>query len=524
MRSIELIREALRLNSSGDTSAFERFLEEMRNRDPLAYRVFEARLETYGFRPVSAIKKAVRLLTKVNDEPELAEFLFRTLGTAYRYLAELDIAKTYFLRSKEIGEAIGNQRIVDASILDMAVIDFMKMDYKSFYDVASVYSTRDLGAMSRRLKFYLGIYETMIGDTKRALEIFREAMESLGQHPDRIGVMEMMGLSYRISGNLSKSLRMLEESCVCALDRNSSYAIYPLSKALEITRLSGLSLSNPNIIRRTILNTPREQNTLPAIMESEALLNNGGDSAERLLEAARLYLSIYQNTEALFCALTGAVIAWREDSPVFTKLVRLSGPLIQLHPNIRKDPLLKDICAVVDTLNKNDNSAEMKGLKAQLIGSFKVWLDGKEMPLQSLGRRSSLLALVYLLLNPKHRIPADHLFHLLWPKRNYDKRGRVNLYVTINSIRKALSRDIIAKRGDFYCLQDVRTDLEELEEVVRLLSAARDESERVKLFERARELSRDDLLPEFPYDPYIDEYRQYYRRLREMCAEESARL
>ena len=61
---------------------------------------------------------------------------------------------------------------------------------------------------------------------------------------------------------------------------------------------------------------------------------------------------------------------------------------------------------------------------------------------------------------------------------------------------------------------DVWTDLGELENLVRLADSATDPSQKEECLARARELAQGELLPEFPYDKHIEEYRQYYNRLR----------
>ncbi|MEO0192444.1 MAG: hypothetical protein ABIM46_06645, partial [candidate division WOR-3 bacterium] len=53
-----------------------------------------------------------------------------------------------------------------------------------------------------------------------------------------------------------------------------------------------------------------------------------------------------------------------------------------------------------------------------------------------------------------------------------------------------------------------------IENLARLADATRDPREKEEYLSRAKELANGDLLPEFPYDRHIDEYRQYYYRLR----------
>ncbi len=85
----------------------------------------------------------------------------------------------------------------------------------------------------------------------------------------------------------------------------------------------------------------------------------------------------------------------------------------------------------------------------------------------------------------------------------------------MNTIRKNLSRrELLTKKHDFYQLEEVWTDLDELENLLRLANAARDPAEKEEFLARAKELAKGELLPEFPYDRHIDEYRQYYGRLR----------
>ncbi|MEO0145988.1 MAG: hypothetical protein ABIM19_04055, partial [candidate division WOR-3 bacterium] len=89
------------------------------------------------------------------------------------------------------------------------------------------------------------------------------------------------------------------------------------------------------------------------------------------------------------------------------------------------------------------------------------------------------------------------------------------LYTAMVVARRNLGRpDLLIKKGDYYQLEDVWTDLGEIENLMRLADATRDPAEKEELLARARELAKGELLPEFPYDRHIDEYRQYYNRLR----------
>jgi len=142
-------------------------------------------------------------------------------------------------------------------------------------------------------------------------------------------------------------------------------------------------------------------------------------------------------------------------------------------------------------------------------------VDGNEITLSGWRRNKAIKALLYLLLSPEHRIPTDHLFYLLWPRRSYNKKRRWGLYKAIDTVRKHLGRrELLTKKRDFYQLEDVWTDLGELENLVRLADATTDPAQKEEYLARARELAKGELLPEFPYDKHIEEYRGYYKTLR----------
>ena len=95
------------------------------------------------------------------------------------------------------------------------------------------------------------------------------------------------------------------------------------------------------------------------------------------------------------------------------------------------------------------------------------------------------------------------------------------LKLIIDTARKHLGRrELLTKRRDFYQLEDVWTDLGELENLVRLANATIDPAQKEEYLARARELTKGELLPEFPYDKHIEEYRGYYEKLRKRIFKE----
>ncbi|MEO0147069.1 MAG: hypothetical protein ABIM19_09575, partial [candidate division WOR-3 bacterium] len=72
----------------------------------------------------------------------------------------------------------------------------------------------------------------------------------------------------------------------------------------------------------------------------------------------------------------------------------------------------------------------------------------------------------------------------------------------------------LTKRHDFYQLEDVWTDLCEIESLMRLADTARDPAEKEEYLARARKFAGGELLPELPYDRHIEEFKEHYKRLR----------
>jgi len=101
-------------------------------------------------------------------------------------------------------------------------------------------------------------------------------------------------------------------------------------------------------------------------------------------------------------------------------------------------------------------------------------------------------------------------------QQKYIRKNAVLLYKAIYIVRENLGDSrLLTRKHDFYQLEgEVWTDLGEMENLIRLAEASQTPEEKEELPSRTRELARGELLPEFPYDPYIDEYRQYYERLK----------
>jgi len=367
--------------------------------------------------------------------------------------------------------------------------------------------------------FFLGILSLIRGQPAEAVRTLDHFFKISKETLYRFSALEMKGLALRILGKLEKSMEVLLESAGGYIAYGSAYSAFPIAKALELSRLAGLEPPPAKLTRKALsLAKKGSWGEQAAAEEIEALLReDDAEAAEGLYEAAKNYLRAYQNIEAVFSGLTAAYLAWKADSPIFTKALKLMAPLIPLHPGFKKDPFLGDFMAEVEPFITKalKPGKDKEGIRAYLIGEFRVFVDGKELELSRWHNNKAIKAFAYLLLSSNHRIAHDHLFYLLWPRRSYNKNSRFLLYTAIDVIRRRIERrELLTKKRDFYQLEDTWTDLGEIENLVRLADATIDPAEKEEYLARARELARGELLPEFPYDKHIEEYRQYYNRLR----------
>ncbi|MEO0158571.1 MAG: hypothetical protein ABIM59_07575, partial [candidate division WOR-3 bacterium] len=322
----------------------------------------------------------------------------------------------------------------------------------------------------------------------------------------------------RMLKKLAESLKCLVDVARDYVDFGDAYAPFPCAKALQLSRFAGAELPPKSLIRKCLnLAEKGSWGEQAAAQEIQALLiEDDKTCAEALFSAAQSYQRANQPLEACLSGLHSAYLAWKTSSPVFPDVLKFLAPLLPIHPGFKKDPILGDFATRIEPLLATEtSSSESKGIRAYLIGEFRVFVNGERLSLKGWRNNKAILALVYLLLSPQHRIPRDHLFYLLWPRRKYDERSREGLYSVIYTIRKGIGRpELLTKRRDFYQLEDVWTDLDELELLIRKADAAQATDDRVENLSLARSIAKDELLPEIIDDHYIEEYREYYNRLR----------
>ncbi|MEO0141350.1 MAG: hypothetical protein ABIM88_07395, partial [candidate division WOR-3 bacterium] len=444
-------------------------------------------------------------------------FLLNDMGMAYKMIGEMERAENCFLRLLEFSEIIqNNKQIVLRARLNLFYISFAKLRHTELYHELQEF-LKEKGYPDAL--YLLTTLDVIQGKLKRALRALNSLLVESGERKFfRMGILETKGLGERILGNCEEAMKNYLESIRGFLDFGAAYSVFPCAKAINLSRFSGLKPPSKDIVKRCLsLAKGGSWGEQAAADEIRALqLEDENEAAVRLFEAAKNYYRAYQPIEAFLAGLTSAFLAWRSDSPIFPLVLKFLSPLAPLHPGFKQDPFLGEFFQQIEPLiTQSAKKEEWSGIKAYLIGETRVFVDGKEITLRAWHNNQAIRALVYLLLSPRHRIPLDHLFYLLWPRRKYNEKSRSLLYTAIKLVREHLGRrELLTKKGDFYQLEEVWTDVEEIENLMRLADVTREPAEKEEYLARARELASGELLPEFPYDRYIEEYRQYYERLR----------
>lgn len=91
------------------------------------------------------------------------------------------------------------------------------------------------------------------------------------------------------------------------------------------------------------------------------------------------------------------------------------------------------------------------GLWLRLVGTFGVFLAGRELPPNEVGSRKARTLLAALAVRRAHFIDADDLAAALWPDRA-PRRVRANLATLVSRLRSVLGRDAVVGDAGIYQL------------------------------------------------------------------------
>ena len=517
MTTKQNILAGIRMIVAGHLQQLQIFMNEIRESDSTAYKVLSVMLKVAQTKAIEAIKEAEDLLTEIQD-PWVRAMILRRLGAARRMTGDIDTAENCFLDAMEIYEGIGQSEYLVEVRMDFFHNMFFAGRYQELKKHLLDYLPRVGSEWMGYIKYFMSFVEIATGRPDKALSLIDESSALLKDRFYKMGLLEARGLALRLLGRFSEAVHVLTETARDFADMGAAYSVFPCAKALQTARLSGIEMPGEKLVQKCLqLADKGGLGEQAASREIRALIHKDDEQAvDELWESVLGYYKAYQYMEAVLLSLFVARLAWRFEHPLFAKVLRFAADLIFTHPGLINDPLNKSFLEKIEPLLADAAGSKTKSIiEAHLIGQLRVFVNGEELDMSSWSRKKALEAFIYLLLMPRHRMANDHLFYLLWPRRRYEDRTKIGFYAVIHTIRKRLGRsNLLTKNRDFYQLEDTWTDLEELENLIRLADATQDPDQKEEYLSRARELAQGELLPEFPYDRHIDEYRQYYKRLR----------
>jgi DNA-binding SARP family transcriptional activator/Tfp pilus assembly protein PilF len=146
-------------------------------------------------------------------------------------------------------------------------------------------------------------------------------------------------------------------------------------------------------------------------------------------------------------------------------------------------------------------------IEIRLLGSFRVAIDGEQLPDSRWRQRKAALLLQRLALEPGQRLHSEQLMEALWPDAGADA-ARNSLHKTIHLVRSALEPDLPRPADSHFLLTRGQQVVLSAPERVRIdvadfLSAAQDRN-----LDTAVALYEGPLLPEEPYEEWIAQRRE----------------
>ncbi len=506
----KLISRGARIFLWEGEEAFRAFLREIRDKDPIAHRLLEAWSLVLQHRPLEAIRKAAKLVPELSDQPVFLERALKILGLAHKDMGDVEVAENYFLKEKDIlGRVLGKDtKDVDINLI---LLYMSKAEFKRILEEVPKLLEGETDETARmHLRFALALAHLTQGDPERALRLTKELAEESHKVDfyNALGIWELLGIVERQLGNFERAEEAFLRGLEIAIERKVSYAPFICAKLGEMGKLPERA-----VVQKCVrLGKRGGKGEAAAIREIQALLED--EPAERALgfyEAGKGYFEAWQPYEGFYTTLLGLREAKeaKVDEGFWEALERVRA-YAGVFRNMRDDPIVGEMFRAVEPLAKMGKGEEGVLLKAQLIGGLRLWVKGREVEPKRWRNQKALKLLVYLLLAPQHRLPRDYLAYLLWPKERYSERVRNRLRVAASYIRKALGvPEVIVRSGGSYELRGVKSDLDELRELTKGNSLGQKEARRLA------ELLEGELLPEFKYDRYVDEYRRYHEALRE---------
>jgi predicted ATPase/DNA-binding SARP family transcriptional activator/DNA-binding CsgD family transcriptional regulator len=157
-------------------------------------------------------------------------------------------------------------------------------------------------------------------------------------------------------------------------------------------------------------------------------------------------------------------------------------------------------------------------LRIQLLGGFKVWVDGVPIPDGAWRRRRAASLFKLLALAPGNRIHREEVLERLWPEFS-PEAAQNNLHRTLWTLRHALTSGVSGVEPGHVRLQndvlilapdgELRSDVKDFVQAATPAHGAED----AHALEAAVALYAGDLLPDDRYEDWVTPYREELRRL-----------
>jgi DNA-binding SARP family transcriptional activator/tetratricopeptide (TPR) repeat protein len=155
-------------------------------------------------------------------------------------------------------------------------------------------------------------------------------------------------------------------------------------------------------------------------------------------------------------------------------------------------------------------SSEPTAIAIELLGGFRVRVDGKEIGADGWPTRRSAQLVQLLSVAERHRVLRDQVIERLWPELD-PQAGAANLRKAAHHARRALrDPDAIVLQGGHVALfptHSVSTDIARFEQLAAEALARRD----LPACAQAALLYRGELLPDAPYDEFLEPLRTRLR-------------
>lgn len=161
-------------------------------------------------------------------------------------------------------------------------------------------------------------------------------------------------------------------------------------------------------------------------------------------------------------------------------------------------------------------------LTFKLFGNFEVYNGEKQITFTKWERKKAEELLLYLLIQPNLQALKDVIIDKFYAEENYKKASN-RLYVLIHTINNKI-KNVIGTDKPFISIMNgfIKVDHDQIEEIdvlnyLKLLSVGHllwsdDKIAAIELFNKARKIYNNQIIPDFYYIPWLEQFREDIRQ------------